>query len=142
VSICVRAGLPKPRGVPDTERIKDTKTLDYASTPLDANTLLAVVVSPLFYKSDVQRCSLTVILYFTLSPLSVLVNLYFPFMYPFDGQQFGSSFFQIPKLKVISLSLNVLYSPFRITSSLSDFLEYCLYASSNWIESSPQSFVT
>jgi hypothetical protein len=43
VSICVRAGLPKPRGVPDTERIKDTKTLDYASTPLDANTLLWVV---------------------------------------------------------------------------------------------------
>ena len=43
VSICVRAGLPKPRGVPDTERTKDTKTLDYASTPLDANTLLAVV---------------------------------------------------------------------------------------------------
>jgi hypothetical protein len=43
VSICVRAGLPKPRGVPDTERSKDTKTLDYASTPLDANTLLAVV---------------------------------------------------------------------------------------------------
>jgi len=41
VSICVRAGLPKPRGVPDTERTKDTKTLDYASTPLDANTLLA-----------------------------------------------------------------------------------------------------
>jgi len=41
VSICVRAGLPKPRGVPDTERNKDTKTLDYASTPLDANTLLA-----------------------------------------------------------------------------------------------------
>jgi hypothetical protein len=40
VSICVRAGLPKPRGVPDTERNKDTKTLDYASTPLDANTLL------------------------------------------------------------------------------------------------------
>jgi len=43
VSICVRAGLPKPRPVPDTERIKDTKTLDYASTPLDANTLLAHV---------------------------------------------------------------------------------------------------
>ena len=43
VSICVRAGLPKPRSVPDTERIKDTKTLDYASTPLDANTLLPVV---------------------------------------------------------------------------------------------------
>jgi hypothetical protein len=40
VSICVRAGLPKPRLVPDNERIKDTKTLDYASTPLDANTLL------------------------------------------------------------------------------------------------------
>jgi hypothetical protein len=40
VSICVRAGLPKPRLVPDTERIKDTKALDYASTPLDANTLL------------------------------------------------------------------------------------------------------
>jgi hypothetical protein len=40
-SICVRAGLPKPRPVPDTERGKDTKTLDYASTPLDANTLLA-----------------------------------------------------------------------------------------------------
>ena len=40
VSICVRAGLPKPRLVPDTERTKDTKTLDYASTPLDANTLL------------------------------------------------------------------------------------------------------
>jgi hypothetical protein len=43
VSICVRAGLPKPRLVPDNERIKDTKTLDYASTPLDANTLLPVV---------------------------------------------------------------------------------------------------
>jgi len=43
VSICVRAGLPKPRGVPDTERTKDTKTLDYASTPLDANTVLAPV---------------------------------------------------------------------------------------------------
>ena len=43
VSICVRAGLPKPRCVPDTERTKDTKTLDYASTPLDANTLLCVV---------------------------------------------------------------------------------------------------
>jgi hypothetical protein len=40
VSICVRAGILKPRGVPDTERTKDTKTLDYASTPLDANTLL------------------------------------------------------------------------------------------------------
>ena len=40
VSICVRAGLPKPRPVPDTERNKDTKTLDYVSTPLDANTLL------------------------------------------------------------------------------------------------------
>jgi hypothetical protein len=25
VSICVRAGLPKPRAVPDSERIKDTK---------------------------------------------------------------------------------------------------------------------
>jgi hypothetical protein len=43
VSICVRAGLPKPRGVPDTERIKYTKTLDYTSTPLDANTLLVAV---------------------------------------------------------------------------------------------------
>ncbi len=42
VSICVRAGLSKPRYVPDTERNKDTKTLDYASTPLDANTLLCV----------------------------------------------------------------------------------------------------
>jgi hypothetical protein len=41
VSICVRAGLPKPRAVPDSERTKDTKTLDYASTPLDANTLCA-----------------------------------------------------------------------------------------------------
>jgi hypothetical protein len=45
VSICVRAGLPKPRAVPDTERNKDTKTLDYASTPLDANILLAAVFS-------------------------------------------------------------------------------------------------
>ncbi len=43
VGICVRAGLPKLRGVPDTERNKDTKTLDYASTPLDANTLLPAV---------------------------------------------------------------------------------------------------
>ena len=43
VSICVRAGLPKPRAVPDSERNKDTKTLDYASTPLDANTLLVAV---------------------------------------------------------------------------------------------------
>jgi len=41
MNICVRAGLPKPRAVPDSERTKDTKTLDYASTPLDANTLLA-----------------------------------------------------------------------------------------------------
>ena len=40
VSICVRAGLSKPRAVPDSKRTKDTKTLDYASTPLDANTLL------------------------------------------------------------------------------------------------------
>ncbi|MFN7791041.1 MAG: hypothetical protein ACK5NM_00680 [Cyclobacteriaceae bacterium] len=30
-------GLP----LPDTEGNKDTKTLDYASTPLDANKLLA-----------------------------------------------------------------------------------------------------
>ena len=53
VSICVRAGLPKLRLIPDTERTKDTKTLDYASTPLDANTLLATVGSPsvLFYWS-------------------------------------------------------------------------------------------
>jgi hypothetical protein len=43
VSICVRAGFPKPRPVPDTERNKYTKTLDYASTPLDANTLLHAV---------------------------------------------------------------------------------------------------
>ena len=49
VSICVRAGLPKPRGVPDTERNKDTKMLDYASTPLDANTLLAVVLQSVFF---------------------------------------------------------------------------------------------
>ena len=48
VCICVRAGLSKPRGVPDSERIKDTKTLDYASTSLDANTLLwAVSLSPI-----------------------------------------------------------------------------------------------
>ncbi len=46
VSICVRAGLSKPRAVPDKERIKDTKTLDYASTPLDANTVLAAGFSP------------------------------------------------------------------------------------------------
>jgi len=46
VSICVRAGLPKPRGVPDTERTKDTKTLDYASTPLDANTVLPACAIP------------------------------------------------------------------------------------------------
>ncbi|MFO0507711.1 MAG: hypothetical protein ACK5YS_02450, partial [bacterium] len=56
VSICVRAGLSKPRGVPDTERIKDTKTLDYASTPLDANTLLvAVWPSPHFVRNRVLR---------------------------------------------------------------------------------------
>ena len=41
VSICVRAGSLKPRPVPDTERNKDTKTLNYTSTPLDANALLA-----------------------------------------------------------------------------------------------------
>jgi len=34
-------GLSKPRPVPDTERNKDRKTLDYASTPLDANTVLS-----------------------------------------------------------------------------------------------------
>ena len=49
VSICVRAGLPKPRPVPDTERTKDTKTLDYASTPLDANTLLCCVALIVLY---------------------------------------------------------------------------------------------
>jgi len=49
VSICVRAGLPKPRGVPDTERTKGTKTLDYASTPLDANTLLCCVALIVLY---------------------------------------------------------------------------------------------
>jgi hypothetical protein len=49
VSICVRAGLSKPRLVPDTERIKDTKTLDYASTPLDANTLLPAVHPTSYY---------------------------------------------------------------------------------------------
>ena len=32
-SICVRAGLSKPHPVPDTERIKDTKTLDNTSNP-------------------------------------------------------------------------------------------------------------
>jgi hypothetical protein len=46
VSICVRARHPKPLSVPDTERIKDTKKLDYASTPLDANTLSAPVFCP------------------------------------------------------------------------------------------------
>jgi hypothetical protein len=56
VSICVRAGLPKPRGVPDTERIKDTKTLDYASTPLDANTVLpAVGNSKLFFCRKIEE---------------------------------------------------------------------------------------
>jgi hypothetical protein len=57
VSICVRAGLSKPRPVPDTERIKDTKTLDYASTPLDANTLLWVVgpFSNLYHWSAVNN---------------------------------------------------------------------------------------
>jgi hypothetical protein len=57
VSICVRAGLPKPRPVPDSERTKDTKTLDYASTPLDANTLLgvrALVVNPIFNFNSVH----------------------------------------------------------------------------------------
>jgi hypothetical protein len=51
VSICVRAGLSKPRPVPDTERNKDTKTLDYTSTPLDANTLLWRVL-----QSQAIRC--------------------------------------------------------------------------------------
>jgi hypothetical protein len=57
VSICVRAGLSKPRPVPDTERNKGTKTLDYASTPLDANTLLwAVRVNTtLFSYTDCYR---------------------------------------------------------------------------------------
>jgi len=56
VSICVRAGLPKPRPVPDTERIKDTKTLDYASTPLDANTLLcARACQPLLFICDLSQ---------------------------------------------------------------------------------------
>jgi hypothetical protein len=58
VSICVRAGLPKPRAVPDTERNKDTKTLDYASTPLDANTLLVAVThtQSLFVKLAPVTC--------------------------------------------------------------------------------------
>ena len=55
VSICVRAGLPKPRPVPDTERTKDTKTLGYTSTPLDANTLLAVAL-PLFVSPFGNYC--------------------------------------------------------------------------------------
>ena len=57
VSICVRAGLPKPRGVHDTERTKDTKTLDYASTLLDANTLLGVVplsISPKYFLNFIK----------------------------------------------------------------------------------------
>ncbi len=60
VSICVRAGLPKPRGVPDTERTKDTKTLDYASTPLDANTLLgaATVYTYLLPLELLCRCQM------------------------------------------------------------------------------------
>ena len=61
VSICVRAGLPKPRLVPGNERIKDTKTLDYASTPLDANTVLAVryliTIPNLSFKSRVKLSS-------------------------------------------------------------------------------------
>gem|GEM_PF-2277644 len=59
VSICVRAGLSKPRAVPDSERIKDTKTLDYASTPLDANTLLWGVGLTEFFLwvlSNVKKC--------------------------------------------------------------------------------------
>ncbi len=40
VSICVRAGLLKLSPVPDTELNKNTKTLNYTSTPFDANTLL------------------------------------------------------------------------------------------------------
>ncbi len=55
VSICVRAGLPKPRPVPDTERIKDTKTLDNASTPLDANTLLAAAGIHIKFMYEVQN---------------------------------------------------------------------------------------
>jgi hypothetical protein len=66
MSICVRAGLPKPRAVPDTERIKDTKTLDYASTPLDANTLLVAVARTL---------NLLVDTIYTLSRPSRLVHL-------------------------------------------------------------------
>jgi hypothetical protein len=59
VSICARAGLPKLRGVPDTERIKDTKTLDYASTPLDANTVLWGIGLTEFFLwilSNVKKC--------------------------------------------------------------------------------------
>ncbi len=57
VSICVRAGLSKPRPVPDTERNKDTKTLDCGSTPLDANTLLwPVGFRPLIF-SESQKLS-------------------------------------------------------------------------------------
>lgn len=54
---CLPSRSVSRRRVPDTERIKDTKTLDYASTPLDANTLLAAghsvhrngMVSPYLY---------------------------------------------------------------------------------------------
>jgi hypothetical protein len=60
VSICVRAGLPKPRAVPDSERTKDTKTLDYASTPLDANTLLAAVFYSFFFLVQCLRISAVV----------------------------------------------------------------------------------
>jgi hypothetical protein len=55
VSICVRAGLPKPHAVPDSERNKDTKTLDYASTPLDANTLLAAAGIHIKFMYEVQN---------------------------------------------------------------------------------------
>jgi hypothetical protein len=55
VSICVRAGLSKPRPVPDTERTKDTKTLDYASTPLDANTLLPAGASVYVVKQLLEK---------------------------------------------------------------------------------------
>jgi hypothetical protein len=56
--LCVRAGLSKPRPVPDTERNKDNKTLNYTPTPLDANTVLwpraQILLTSIYVQSYLQ----------------------------------------------------------------------------------------
>jgi hypothetical protein len=120
VSICVRAGLPKPRGVPDTERTKDTKTLDYASTPLDANTLLpAVCVKRYFYFGLVSSPPL---LFFDASGLHIIycfMSVVFKLMtFQMKRKTTLIQGFKNVSAKIIQVNVLLLSKSLRITSPI------------------------